>query len=147
MITSYFELLSMRTHGTLLNWNKDQRRIMQSNWIECPFIITCMFVVSCGVVSPRVLYCLVPSCTGICSTLKRTTSSLVDGVWEAWTDWTRCTKICGGGTQDRQRACEGPYHGGLDCPGDGTEQKACNTEDCPGLCSLYLIILTFSIIL
>ncbi|XP_057684686.1 adhesion G protein-coupled receptor B1-like isoform X3 [Corythoichthys intestinalis] len=55
----------------------------------------------------------------------------VDGRWNAWSSWGSCSKTCGGGIQQRQRACEGPYFGGVPCPGERGEQKRCNEKRCP----------------
>ncbi|KAK5883478.1 hypothetical protein CesoFtcFv8_000271 [Champsocephalus esox] len=55
----------------------------------------------------------------------------VDGRWHAWTSWGSCSKTCGGGIQQRQRVCEGPFFGGEPCPGEKGEQKRCNEKRCP----------------
>lgn len=57
---------------------------------------------------------------------------LVDGRWHSWSSWGSCSKTCGGGIQQRQRVCEGPFFGGEPCPGDRGEQKRCNEKRCPG---------------
>ncbi|XP_061122608.1 adhesion G protein-coupled receptor B1 [Syngnathus typhle] len=56
----------------------------------------------------------------------------VDGRWHAWSAWGSCSKTCGGGIQQRQRVCEGPFFGGEPCPGERGEQKRCNEKRCPG---------------
>uniref|UniRef100_A0A8D2ZKC3 Adhesion G protein-coupled receptor B1b n=1 Tax=Scophthalmus maximus TaxID=52904 RepID=A0A8D2ZKC3_SCOMX len=55
----------------------------------------------------------------------------VDGRWHSWSSWGSCSKTCGGGIQQRQRACEGPFFGGEPCPGERGEQKRCNEKRCP----------------
>uniref|UniRef100_A0A665WSW0 Adhesion G protein-coupled receptor B1b n=1 Tax=Echeneis naucrates TaxID=173247 RepID=A0A665WSW0_ECHNA len=55
----------------------------------------------------------------------------VDGRWHAWSSWGSCSKTCGGGVQQRQRVCEGPFFGGEPCPGDKGEQRRCNEKRCP----------------
>lgn len=55
----------------------------------------------------------------------------VDGRWHSWTTWGSCSKTCGGGVQQRQRVCEGPFFGGEPCNGDNREQKRCNEKRCP----------------
>uniref|UniRef100_A0A8C5H5Z3 Adhesion G protein-coupled receptor B1-like n=1 Tax=Gouania willdenowi TaxID=441366 RepID=A0A8C5H5Z3_GOUWI len=55
----------------------------------------------------------------------------VDGRWHAWSTWGSCSKTCGGGVQQRQRVCEGPFFGGETCLGDTREQKRCNEKRCP----------------
>uniref|UniRef100_A0A3Q3WPN1 G-protein coupled receptors family 2 profile 2 domain-containing protein n=1 Tax=Mola mola TaxID=94237 RepID=A0A3Q3WPN1_MOLML len=54
-----------------------------------------------------------------------------DGRWHAWSSWGSCSKTCGGGIQQRQRVCEGPFFGGERCPGEKGEQKRCNEKRCP----------------
>uniref|UniRef100_A0A3B4G0D2 Brain-specific angiogenesis inhibitor 1-like n=1 Tax=Pundamilia nyererei TaxID=303518 RepID=A0A3B4G0D2_9CICH len=55
----------------------------------------------------------------------------VDGRWHEWSSWGSCSKTCGGGNQQRQRVCEGPFFGGEPCPGDSREHKRCNDKRCP----------------
>ncbi|XP_066538805.1 adhesion G protein-coupled receptor B1 isoform X1 [Hoplias malabaricus] len=55
----------------------------------------------------------------------------VDGRWQQWTSWSSCTKTCGGGSQQRQRVCYGPFFGGESCPGDREEVRRCNEKRCP----------------
>uniref|UniRef100_A0A3B5MS61 Adhesion G protein-coupled receptor B1b n=1 Tax=Xiphophorus couchianus TaxID=32473 RepID=A0A3B5MS61_9TELE len=55
----------------------------------------------------------------------------VNGTWHPWSSWGSCSKTCGGGIQQRQRVCEGPFFGGEPCPGDTREQKRCNEKRCP----------------
>ena len=59
---------------------------------------------------------------------------VVDGGWNDWTAWTSCTKTCGGGEQERVRACNNPtpVNGGADCSGKNTMTQPCNWNDCPG---------------
>ncbi|KAF6720631.1 Brain-specific angiogenesis inhibitor 1 [Oryzias melastigma] len=52
----------------------------------------------------------------------------VDGRWHSWSSWGSCSKTCGGGVQQRQRVCEGPFFGGEPCPGEGGEQRRCNEK-------------------
>ncbi|XP_073728457.1 adhesion G protein-coupled receptor B1 isoform X11 [Misgurnus anguillicaudatus] len=55
----------------------------------------------------------------------------VDGQWQLWSTWAGCTKTCGGGSQQRQRVCLGPFFGGEQCPGDRDEVRRCNEKRCP----------------
>uniref|UniRef100_A0A673IVY5 Brain-specific angiogenesis inhibitor 1-like n=1 Tax=Sinocyclocheilus rhinocerous TaxID=307959 RepID=A0A673IVY5_9TELE len=55
----------------------------------------------------------------------------VDGQWQLWSSWAGCTKTCGGGSQQRQRVCYGPFFGGEPCPGDREEVRHCNEKRCP----------------
>uniref|UniRef100_A0A087Y443 SCO-spondin n=1 Tax=Poecilia formosa TaxID=48698 RepID=A0A087Y443_POEFO len=64
--------------------------------------------------------CIVPPCD-------------LDGAWSRWSDWTDCSKSCGGGIQSRRRLCDSPSPEGSGsyCEGLGTEVRACNTDHCP----------------
>ncbi|XP_060725780.1 adhesion G protein-coupled receptor B1 isoform X3 [Tachysurus vachellii] len=55
----------------------------------------------------------------------------VDGQWQQWSSWSRCTKTCGGGSQQRERVCYGPLFFGEPCPGDRVEIQPCNEKRCP----------------
>ncbi|KAL0962525.1 hypothetical protein UPYG_G00341230 [Umbra pygmaea] len=55
----------------------------------------------------------------------------VDGRWLSWSSWGGCSKTCGGGSQQRQRMCEGPFFGGEPCPGERGELRRCNEKRCP----------------
>ncbi|XP_058247006.1 adhesion G protein-coupled receptor B1 isoform X10 [Hemibagrus wyckioides] len=55
----------------------------------------------------------------------------VDGQWQQWSTWSSCTKTCGGGSQQRQRVCYGPFFAGEPCPGDRVEIQRCNEKRCP----------------
>ncbi|XP_057195390.1 adhesion G protein-coupled receptor B1 isoform X9 [Triplophysa rosa] len=55
----------------------------------------------------------------------------VDGQWQPWSTWAGCSKTCGGGSQQRQRVCYGPFFKGEACPGDREEVRRCNEKKCP----------------
>ncbi|XP_060551153.1 uncharacterized protein LOC132712741 [Ruditapes philippinarum] len=57
---------------------------------------------------------------------------LVDGNWSPWSPWTSCDVTCGSGLLLRHRTCTNPapQNGGLDCPGNGTEQQTCHLKLC-----------------
>merc|ERR1719317_546579 len=55
----------------------------------------------------------------------------VDGIWESWTPWSKCSKVCGGGTSSRRRSCTGQLCGGSPCPGNTNDLKVCNEQCCP----------------
>uniref|UniRef100_A0A7N6A9X5 Adhesion G protein-coupled receptor B1a n=1 Tax=Anabas testudineus TaxID=64144 RepID=A0A7N6A9X5_ANATE len=55
----------------------------------------------------------------------------VDGKWQPWSLWSGCSKTCGGGTQQRNRICYGPFFGGQLCPGERAEVHGCNEKRCP----------------
>ncbi|XP_068179915.1 adhesion G protein-coupled receptor B1 isoform X2 [Antennarius striatus] len=55
----------------------------------------------------------------------------VDGKWQPWSLWSGCSKTCGGGSQQRNRICYGPFFGGGHCPGEREEVRHCNEKRCP----------------
>jgi hypothetical protein len=59
----------------------------------------------------------------------------VDCQWDAWGAWTECSKTCGSGTQNRDRAVlVEASNDGNPCVGESTESSACNTQACPVHC-------------
>ena len=61
--------------------------------------------------------------------------SLVNGGWTSWSDWSKCSVTCGGGTQTRSRSCTNPVvaHGGKNCSGPKEMTRHCNDDVfCPG---------------
>ena len=58
---------------------------------------------------------------------------LVDCVWNNWSAWTSCSKLCGGGQQSHTRTIkDAAQGGGQECIGPEIETKVCNTQDCLG---------------
>ena len=59
-----------------------------------------------------------------------TTPNAIDGKWSEYSEWSTCTRTCGGGVQYRERSCDSPtpQFGGLHCTGEDKEYKMCNTE-------------------
>ncbi|XP_053288756.1 adhesion G protein-coupled receptor B1 [Pleuronectes platessa] len=55
----------------------------------------------------------------------------VDGKWQPWSLWSGCSKTCGGGSQQRNRICYGPFFEGQTCPGEQEEVRLCNEKRCP----------------
>ena len=57
---------------------------------------------------------------------------VVNCEWDNFSDWTSCSKSCGGGQQTRTRAVRILHqNGGTPCTGDETETQLCNTDLCP----------------
>ena len=57
----------------------------------------------------------------------------MDGGVGTWSSWTPCSKLCGGGSQSRERSCDNPTpkNGGKDCDASQLkETNRCNTEEC-----------------
>ena len=57
----------------------------------------------------------------------------VDGGLSEWSDWSKCSKSCDGGEQERTRTCTNPapQYGGAGCVGHTNEKGTCNTQHCP----------------
>ena len=51
----------------------------------------------------------------------------INGSWAQWTPWSSC---CRGQDTTRHRTCSDQAYGGLDCSGDATESRPCDTF-CP----------------
>lgn len=66
---------------------------------------------------------------------------LVNGNYTSWSVWSECSATCGGGIQERTRACTypKPQNGGKDCAllGPAVETQSCNSQPCP---SKFVII-------
>ena len=57
---------------------------------------------------------------------------IVNCTWDEFSDWTTCTKTCGGGLQARQRKVKvKAQFGGEACEGGTAEQRQCNIQGCP----------------
>ncbi|XP_047135033.1 uncharacterized protein LOC100209306 isoform X2 [Hydra vulgaris] len=57
--------------------------------------------------------------------------SPINGAWTSWSVFTKCSKGCDGGIQQRYRFCSSPKYGGNDCIGVSAEEQPCNTQSCP----------------
>ncbi|KAL5248471.1 hypothetical protein ACHWQZ_G017609 [Mnemiopsis leidyi] len=57
----------------------------------------------------------------------------IDGGWSDNDEWSKCTKLCGTGTQNRTRTCTNPapQYGGADCTGTAEQTQECNNKPCP----------------
>lgn len=58
---------------------------------------------------------------------------IVDGGFTPFSNFSSCSKTCGGGTQSRLRSCSNPepQFGGKNCSGNYKETRECNTQPCP----------------
>ncbi|KAK3092700.1 hypothetical protein FSP39_006142 [Pinctada imbricata] len=61
----------------------------------------------------------------------------VHGGWSTWSSSGQCSKSCGGGAMTQKRECNNPKpkNGGQNCIGGSTRTLACNTHNCPDLCT------------
>eukprot|EP00794_Sanderia_malayensis_P009954 gene9954-10974_t len=57
----------------------------------------------------------------------------VDGAWGDWSQWSSCSKPCGGSTVNRTRLCNSPApeRGGAQCKGSAVESKLECFSKCP----------------
>uniref|UniRef100_T1J287 Peptidase M12B domain-containing protein n=1 Tax=Strigamia maritima TaxID=126957 RepID=T1J287_STRMM len=59
--------------------------------------------------------------------------SPVNGEWSVWSEWSICTRSCGGGVSFQERECANPrpQYGGKYCIGENRRYKMCNIQECP----------------
>uniref|UniRef100_A0A1A8BNC5 ADAM metallopeptidase with thrombospondin type 1 motif, 18 n=1 Tax=Nothobranchius kadleci TaxID=1051664 RepID=A0A1A8BNC5_NOTKA len=57
----------------------------------------------------------------------------IHGQWSAWSQWSDCSRTCGGGVMYRERSCSSPrpQNNGKFCPGPSRLNHLCNTRSCP----------------
>ncbi|XP_008403096.1 A disintegrin and metalloproteinase with thrombospondin motifs 18 isoform X1 [Poecilia reticulata] len=57
----------------------------------------------------------------------------IHGQWSAWSQWSDCSRTCGGGVMFRERSCTNPrpQNNGKFCPGSTRLNQLCNTRPCP----------------
>jgi semaphorin 5 len=66
-------------------------------------------------------------CRGLNSCLTTSLQRTQTGM-DIWSDWSQCSRECGGGYQIKLRSCSG----NLNCVGGSVVQRACNTQPCAG---------------
>ncbi|XP_054999023.1 ADAMTS-like protein 3 isoform X7 [Sorex araneus] len=77
--------------------------------------------------------CIYPLCKSCPSPFSRKTSRNAhseedtDGSWDAWGDWSDCSRTCGGGASYSLRRCLT----GRNCEGQNIRYKTCSNQDCP----------------
>ncbi|XP_047679144.1 A disintegrin and metalloproteinase with thrombospondin motifs 13 isoform X3 [Tachysurus fulvidraco] len=74
-------------------------------------------------------WCLKGRCV---SASKLSSSLLVHGSWSSWSEYSICSRTCGGGITYRKRECNNPRpaFGGRDCEGERTEAELCHRQPC-----------------
>ncbi|XP_015253243.1 PREDICTED: A disintegrin and metalloproteinase with thrombospondin motifs 13 [Cyprinodon variegatus] len=61
-------------------------------------------------------------------------SVVVNGSWSSWSEFSSCSRTCGGGVMLRTRECNNPRpaFGGIDCEGPDIEVELCHQQPCEG---------------
>ncbi|XP_051573018.1 A disintegrin and metalloproteinase with thrombospondin motifs 18-like [Myxocyprinus asiaticus] len=56
----------------------------------------------------------------------------VHGQWSGWSEWSDCSRTCGGGVMHQERSCNSPspQHNGKFCQGPSRLHQLCNTKPC-----------------
>nr|XP_046242725.1 A disintegrin and metalloproteinase with thrombospondin motifs 13 isoform X2 [Scatophagus argus] len=70
---------------------------------------------------------------GHCVSLDELSSSVVvHGSWSSWSEFSPCSRTCGGGVTHRTRKCNNPRpaFGGNDCEGPDIEAELCHRQPC-----------------
>ncbi|KAL4660768.1 A disintegrin and metalloproteinase with thrombospondin motifs 13 [Arapaima gigas] len=71
---------------------------------------------------------------GRCVSLSQLSSfTVVHGSWSNWSEFSPCSRTCGGGVSARRRQCNNPRpaFGGNSCKGPDSEAELCNKQPCP----------------
>ncbi|XP_028999405.1 A disintegrin and metalloproteinase with thrombospondin motifs 7 isoform X2 [Betta splendens] len=57
----------------------------------------------------------------------------VDGGWASWSEWSTCSRTCGGGIESARRECDSPVprFRGKYCLGERQRHRTCRTAPCP----------------
>ena len=73
-------------------------------------------------------------CKGGKEEIKSSELQATDCKQSSWGEWSKCSKPCGGGVQERTRTIVTPAsNGGKACSGPNKDkEKACSIEACPG---------------
>ena len=69
---------------------------------------------------------------GICKNIGSSKSQATDCKQSSWGEWSKCSKSCGKGVQERTRTIVTPAKNSGKACSDPKEKKACNIEACPG---------------
>ncbi|CAK8671672.1 unnamed protein product [Clavelina lepadiformis] len=78
-------------------------------------------------------------CSGLSTDIRNCNTHCcpVNCIWSKWTDWNRCTRECGRGTQTRARSISTENScGGESCNGPTNQIQPCNEHCCPVDCEL-----------
>uniref|UniRef100_A0A3P8WPU1 Uncharacterized protein n=1 Tax=Cynoglossus semilaevis TaxID=244447 RepID=A0A3P8WPU1_CYNSE len=69
---------------------------------------------------------------GLCVRPDQFSSSVVHGSWSSWSEFSPCSRTCGGGVTHRTRQCNNPRpaFGGTECQGLDLEAVLCQQQSC-----------------
>uniref|UniRef100_W5M2D1 ADAM metallopeptidase with thrombospondin type 1 motif 13 n=1 Tax=Lepisosteus oculatus TaxID=7918 RepID=W5M2D1_LEPOC len=74
-------------------------------------------------------WCLKGRCV---SPTQLSSPAMIHGAWSGWSEFSQCSRTCGGGVRSRRRQCNNPRpaFGGRSCEGRDVEAGLCNTQAC-----------------
>ena len=71
---------------------------------------------------------------GICKNIGSSKSQATDCKQSSWGEWSKCSKSCGKGVQERTRTIvTKAQNGGKACVGNNKHSRLCNKRGCPGI--------------
>ena len=87
------------------------------------------------VLTRMVWYLFVQKCTKLTVDIQKFSFIFsVDCKWSTWGQWSKCSKSCGIGSQERIRAiATTAKNGGNECVGRNKEINSCSKGACPGM--------------
>ncbi|GIY02351.1 a disintegrin and metalloproteinase with thrombospondin motifs 16 [Caerostris extrusa] len=67
---------------------------------------------------------------GLCIDRQLDNQKMIDGGWGPFSEWSNCSRPCGGGLMIRERKCDSPppSNGGNYCKGEENEYQICGTQ-------------------
>ena len=78
-------------------------------------------------------------CTGGKKKIKIGKLEATDCKHSSWGEWSKCSKSCGNGLQERTRTIvTEAQNGGKACVGNNKDSRLCNNRGCPGIKSKYI---------
>ncbi len=86
--------------------------------------------VPCNTITSETRECNTQTCGVDITTVTDELDPGIDCIMGEWSDWGKCTKVCGGGEQKRVRNIDTPASAGGSCSAYLTETRECNLQDC-----------------
>ena len=70
--------------------------------------------------------------------------TLVNCKWSSYSEWSECSKSCGGGIRTSSRKIvQESSNGGTPCVGEALRNETCNIDICPGKLTFNMYKLRF----